>query len=162
MARVVWPPCSIPGRSKRCTDCPDHFPVLASASCGPGVPGFALLRERTRDFANSSSFFAGPRERAALSNPSTTSQAQARASIMLGGPRPMEVYMKSYLTKNIRNVGIVGHGGTGKTQLVSSLLHTAVMTPRWGKLAEGTAVTDWEEEEIARKISFHTRPPYAQ
>jgi len=41
--------------------------------------------------------------------------------------------MKTYLTKDIRNVGIVGHGGTGKTQLVSSLLFTAGMTPRWGK-----------------------------
>ena len=37
--------------------------------------------------------------------------------------------MKSYLTKDIRNVGIVGHGDTGKTQLVSSLLFTAGMTP---------------------------------
>ena len=47
--------------------------------------------------------------------------------------------MKTYLTKDIRNVGIVGHGGTGKTQLVSSLLYTAGMTPRWGKVADGTA-----------------------
>jgi len=36
--------------------------------------------------------------------------------------------MKSYLTKDIRNVGIVGHGGTGKTQLVSSLPQPAGMT----------------------------------
>ena len=42
----------------------------------------------------------------------------------------MEVCMKGYPTKDIRNVGIVGHGGTGKTQLVSSLLYTAGMTPR--------------------------------
>ena len=65
--------------------------------------------------------------------------------------------MKSYLTKEIRNVGIVGHGGTGKTQLVSSLLFTAGMTPRWGKVAEGSTTTDWDEEEIARKISIQTR-----
>ncbi len=32
------------------------------------------------------------------------------------------------------------------------------MTPRWGKVAEGTAVTDWDEEEIARKISTPNRP----
>ena len=64
--------------------------------------------------------------------------------------------MKSYLTKDIRNVGIVGHGGTGKTQLVSSLLYTAGMTPRWGKVAEGSTTTDWDEEEIARKISIQT------
>jgi elongation factor G len=70
--------------------------------------------------------------------------------------------MKIYPTKDIRNVGIVGHGGTGKTQLVSSLLHTAGMTPRWGKVAEGTAVTDWDEEEVARKISIQTGLAYAE
>src|SRR5262250_702300 len=70
--------------------------------------------------------------------------------------------MKVYPTKDIRNVGIVGHGGTGKTQLVSSLLHTAGMTTRWGKVAEGTAVTDWDEEEIARKISLQTGLAYAE
>jgi elongation factor G len=70
--------------------------------------------------------------------------------------------MKVYTTKDIRNVGIVGHGGTGKTQLVSSLLHTAGMTPRWGKVAEGTAVTDWDEEEITRKISLQTGLAYAE
>src|SRR5689334_15793375 len=70
--------------------------------------------------------------------------------------------MKSYLTKDIRNVGIVGHGGTGKTQLVSSLLYTAGMTPRWGKIAEGSTTTDWDEEEIARKISIQTGLAHAE
>jgi elongation factor G len=70
--------------------------------------------------------------------------------------------MKSYLTKDIRNVGIVGHGGTGKTQLVSSLLFTAGMTPRWGKIAEGSTTTDWDEEEIARKISIQTGLAHAE
>jgi len=70
--------------------------------------------------------------------------------------------MKTYLTKDIRNVGIVGHGGTGKTQLVSSLLHTAGMTPRWGKVGEGSTTTDWDEEEIARKISIQTGLAYAE
>ena len=70
--------------------------------------------------------------------------------------------MKTYLTKDIRNVGIVGHGGTGKTQLVSSLLYTAGMTPRWGKVAEGTTTTDFDEEEIARKISIQTGLAYAE
>ncbi|HEY1424259.1 MAG TPA: elongation factor G [Candidatus Acidoferrum sp.] len=64
--------------------------------------------------------------------------------------------MKIYPTKDIRNVGIVGHGGTGKTQLVSSLLYSAGVTPRFGKVAEGTTTTDWDEEEIARKISIQT------
>jgi len=70
--------------------------------------------------------------------------------------------MKSYTTDWIRNVGIVGHGDTGKTQLVSSLLHTAGMTPRLGKVTEGSTVTDWDEEEIARKISINTGLAYAE
>jgi elongation factor G len=70
--------------------------------------------------------------------------------------------MKSYNTEWIRNVGIVGHGDTGKTQLVSSLLHTAGMTPRWGKVTEGSTVTDWDEEEVARKISINTGVAYAE
>ena len=70
--------------------------------------------------------------------------------------------MKIYPTKDIRNVGIVGHGGTGKTQLVSSLLFTAGMTPRLGKVAEGSTTTDWDEEEIARKISIQTGLAYAE
>jgi elongation factor G len=70
--------------------------------------------------------------------------------------------MKSYNTEWIRNVGIVGHGDTGKTQLVSSLLYTAGMTPRLGKVAEGSTTTDWDEEEIARKISIQTGIAYAE
>src|SRR6202158_3022982 len=70
--------------------------------------------------------------------------------------------MKAYATQSIRNVGIVGHGDTGKTQLVSSLLFTAGMTPRLGRVAEGSSVTDWDEEEIARKISIQTGLAYAE
>ena len=70
--------------------------------------------------------------------------------------------MKSYTTEWIRNVGIVGHGDTGKTQLVSSLLFTAGMTPRLGKVTDGSTVTDWDEEEIARKISINTGLAYAE
>jgi elongation factor G len=70
--------------------------------------------------------------------------------------------MKAYATPFIRNVGIVGHGDTGKTQLVSSLLFTAGMTPRLGKVPEGNTVTDWDEEEIARKISIQTGIAYAE
>src|SRR5579864_996411 len=70
--------------------------------------------------------------------------------------------MKSYTTPFLRNVGIVGHGDTGKTQLVSSLLYTAGMTGRLGKVSEGTTVTDWDEEEMARKISIQTGIAYAE
>ncbi|HVB86924.1 MAG TPA: elongation factor G [Candidatus Dormibacteraeota bacterium] len=70
--------------------------------------------------------------------------------------------MKSYATEWIRNVGIVGHGGTGKTQLVSSLLYAAGVTPRFGKVTDGTTTTDWDEEEIARKITISTGLAYAE
>jgi elongation factor G len=70
--------------------------------------------------------------------------------------------MKSYNTERIRNVGIVGHGDTGKTQLVSSLLYAGGMTPRLGKVAEGSTTTDWDEEEVARKISINTGIAFAE
>src|SRR5712691_8120845 len=70
--------------------------------------------------------------------------------------------MKAYSTPFIRNFGIVGHGDTGKTQLVSSLLFTAGMTNRLGKVAEGNTVTDWDEEEIARKITIKTGLAFAE
>src|SRR6202011_1395120 len=78
------------------------------------------------------------------------------------GHAQRERSMKTYRTRDIRNVGIVGHGGTGKTQLVSSLLFTAGMTPRWGKITEGTTATDWDAEEIARKISIQTGIAFAE
>src|SRR5580700_4124397 len=64
--------------------------------------------------------------------------------------------MKTFPTEEIRNVGIAGHGDTGKSQLVSALLHTAGMTQRFGKVTEGSTVTDWDDEEIARKITIQT------
>src|SRR5215469_1750275 len=70
--------------------------------------------------------------------------------------------MKAYATQSIRNVGIAGHGDTGKTQLVSSLLFTAGMTTRLGKVADGSTVTDWDEEEIARKITIQTGLAYVE
>ena len=69
--------------------------------------------------------------------------------------------MRSYDPERIRNVGIVGHGDTGKTQLVSACLFTAGMTPRLGKVADGSTVTDWDEEEIGRHISIQTGVAYA-
>lgn len=70
--------------------------------------------------------------------------------------------MKAYAGELIRNVGIVGHGDTGKTQLVSSLLYTAGMVNRHGKVTEGNTVTDWDDEEIARKITIKTGLAYAE
>ena len=64
--------------------------------------------------------------------------------------------MKAYTTESIRNLAVIGHGDVGKTQLISSLLYVAGATPRWGKVEEGTTVTDYEEDSIARKITLNT------
>ncbi len=63
--------------------------------------------------------------------------------------------MKAYPTESIRNLAVIGHGDAGKTQLISSLLYVAGVTPRWGKVDEGTTVTDYEEDSIARKITLN-------
>ncbi len=63
--------------------------------------------------------------------------------------------MKAFTTENIRNLAVIGHGDAGKTQLIASLLHVAGTTNRWGKVDEGTTITDYEEDAIARKISLN-------
>ena len=62
--------------------------------------------------------------------------------------------MKVYEGANIRNVAVVGHGRAGKTSLVSAMLQTAGATQRLGRVDDGTATTDYDEEEIARKMSI--------
>jgi elongation factor G len=63
--------------------------------------------------------------------------------------------MKAFATENIRNLAVIGHGDAGKTQLVSSLLHVSGTSHRWGKVDEGTTVTDFEEDAIERKVSLN-------
>ncbi len=63
--------------------------------------------------------------------------------------------MKAFSTENIRNLAVIGHGDAGKTQLVSSLLHVAEATPRWGKVDDGTTVTDHDDDAIERKVSLN-------
>ena len=63
--------------------------------------------------------------------------------------------MKAFSTENIRNLAVIGHGDAGKTQLVSSLLYVAGTTPRWGKVDEGSTVTDYDEDSIERKVSLN-------
>lgn len=62
--------------------------------------------------------------------------------------------MASYQTKDIRNIALVGHGSEGKTTLMEALLFAAGVTDRQGKVEDGSTVTDYEPEEIKRKISI--------
>jgi len=70
--------------------------------------------------------------------------------------------VKIYDGQNVRNVALLGHGDTGKTQLVSALLYAAGMVNRLGKVDEGSSVTDYDEEEIQRKFSITSALAYAE
>src|SRR5207248_4705935 len=64
--------------------------------------------------------------------------------------------VKVYESKDIRNVGVVGHGDSGKTTLTAGLLFTAGASNRLLRVDEGNTITDFDEEEIQRKISIST------
>ena len=70
--------------------------------------------------------------------------------------------MKVYEGANIRNVAVVGHGHAGKTSLVSAMLYTSGATPRLGRVDDGSATTDWDDEEIARKMSISAGLAYVE
>ncbi len=58
--------------------------------------------------------------------------------------------MKTYLMKDMRNVCILGHGGSGKTSLAESMLFLGNGTDRLGKVSDGNTISDYEAEEIKR------------
>src|SRR5437763_16725841 len=70
--------------------------------------------------------------------------------------------MKVYDAASIRNVAVVGHGGCGKTQLISALLFAAGALNRLGRVDDGTTVTDFDEEEIARRHTLSSSLAYAE
>src|SRR5882672_8895729 len=70
--------------------------------------------------------------------------------------------MKVYEGENVRNVAVVGHGHAGKTSLISAMLYTAGATQRLGRVDDGTAVTDYDDEEIARKMSISSGLAHAE
>ena len=70
--------------------------------------------------------------------------------------------MNVYEGRNIRNVGIVGHGGSGKTSLVSAILFDTGAVNRLGRVEDGNAPTDYDEEEIERKITIGAKLAFCE
>src|SRR6202789_981741 len=70
--------------------------------------------------------------------------------------------MKIYPGQDVRNVAVVGHAHSGKTTLISALLHAAKMTAIRGRVEDGSAVTAYDEEEVARRTTMANAVAFAE
>ncbi len=64
--------------------------------------------------------------------------------------------MEVYRSGRIRNVVLLGHGGSGKTTLAESMAYLAGVTNRLGKVSDGNTISDYDKEEIKRQFSIST------
>ncbi len=64
--------------------------------------------------------------------------------------------MKQFSENSIRNIALLGHGGSGKTTLADAILYYAGVTDRIGKTGDGTTIMDFDSEEKKRKVSVST------
>ena len=70
--------------------------------------------------------------------------------------------LKTYQGQDIRNVALVGHAHCGKTTLISALLQAAKMTERLGRVDDGSAVTAYDEEDVARRTTMQNALAFAE
>lgn len=70
--------------------------------------------------------------------------------------------LKVYSGADIRNVALVGHSHSGKTTLAAALLYTAGMTPKLGKVEDGSAATAYDEEDVARRTTMQNAVAFAE
>jgi elongation factor G len=70
--------------------------------------------------------------------------------------------LKVYQGPDIRNVALVGHAHCGKTTLISALLQAAKMTERLGRVDDGSAVTAYDEEDVARRTTMQNALAFAE
>ncbi len=70
--------------------------------------------------------------------------------------------MKIYPGRDIRNVAVMGQSHSGKTTLISALLHAAKMTPARGRVEDGSAVTAYDEEDVARRTTMSNAVAFAE
>ena len=64
--------------------------------------------------------------------------------------------MKVYKSDKLRNIALLGHGGSGKTSLAEAMLFTSGAVNRLGRVDDGTSVSDWDDEERRRNMSINT------
>ena len=70
--------------------------------------------------------------------------------------------MRVYSGADIRNVAVVGHSHCGKTSLIAAMLHAAKMTPQLGRVADGSAVTAYDDEEVTRQTTMANAVAFAE
>jgi elongation factor G len=70
--------------------------------------------------------------------------------------------VKVYQSAEIRNIAVVGHSHAGKTTLVNAMLYTAGGTPRQGRVDDGSSITDYDEEAIARQMTLSINTAIAE
>ncbi|MGD8464022.1 MAG: elongation factor G [Anaerolineae bacterium] len=64
--------------------------------------------------------------------------------------------MKVYKSDKLRNIALLGHGGSGKTSLAEAMLFSSGAVNRLGRVDDGTSVSDWDDEERRRNMSINT------